>query len=119
MPFSSKPIVTIIGSRSITALNLSLYIDPNHCGTIITGGATGVDTIAENWAKANKLEYLVFKPNYNPCGKKAPLVRDEDMVKACDIVIAFWDGKSHGTAYTLKYCEEIGRKYICHLVNDL
>lgn len=48
MPFSSKPIVTIIGSRSITALNLSLYIDPNHCGTIITGGATGVDTIAEN-----------------------------------------------------------------------
>ena len=120
MPFNcTKPIVAIIGSRNITTLNLDLYIDPSHCGTIITGGATGVDNIAENWAKNNKIECLIFKPNYQVFGKRAPLIRDEDMANAADIVIAFWDGKSTGTLYTLQYCEKIDRKYICHLIIDL
>lgn len=44
----SKPIVCISGSRTITNLNLSRFINPEHIETLIIGGAHGVDTIAEN-----------------------------------------------------------------------
>lgn len=119
MACSSKPIVAIIGSRSINNINLSLFIDSFHCGQIISGGANGVDTIAKNWAKANKIEYIEYKPNYKIFKNRAPLVRDEDMVNAADIIIAFWNGQSTGTLYTLRYAIKIGRPYICHLIIDL
>ncbi len=47
MPHSLKPIVGIVGSRSITDINLDLFIDPNHCGCVVSGGASGVDLLAE------------------------------------------------------------------------
>lgn len=48
MPKSQKPIVCINGSRSITDVNLGLFINPNHVGCVVTGGAHGIDTIAEH-----------------------------------------------------------------------
>lgn len=45
---SSKPIVCINGSRSITDINLDLFIDPDHVGCVVSGGANGVDTLAEH-----------------------------------------------------------------------
>ena len=47
MPHSQKPVVCINGSRNIKSLNLDLFINPDHVGCIVTGGAAGVDTIAE------------------------------------------------------------------------
>ena len=47
MPHSQKPIVCINGSRSITNVNLSLFINADHVGAIVTGGARGIDTLAE------------------------------------------------------------------------
>ena len=47
MPHSQKPIVLICGSRSIDNINLDIYLNPDSIGEIITGGATGVDTLAE------------------------------------------------------------------------
>ncbi len=108
------PIVTIIGSRSIKEVNFDLFIDPTHVSQIISGGAIGVDTLAEQWAKRNHIDFVCYKPNYDLFGRRAPLVRDEEMIKACDIVIAFWDGQSTGTKYTLNYAKKIGRPYIVH-----
>lgn len=48
MPSSQKPIVCINGSRNITAIDLDRFIDPSHIGCVVTGGAAGVDTIAEH-----------------------------------------------------------------------
>jgi predicted Rossmann fold nucleotide-binding protein DprA/Smf involved in DNA uptake len=48
MPKSQKPIICICGSRNITDVNLSLYINPSHVGCVVTGGARGIDTLAEN-----------------------------------------------------------------------
>ena len=47
MPHSQKPIVCINGSRSITNINFDLFINPNHVGCVVAGGAVGVDTVAE------------------------------------------------------------------------
>ena len=114
----TKPIVLICGSRSIKNLQISRYIRSSSCGAIVSGGAVGVDTIADSWAKANNLETIVYKPNYKVYGKRAPLVRDEEMVEFADVVIAFWNGKSKGTLYTVNYAKKIGRKVIVHLIQE-
>lgn len=120
MPYSSKPILLICGSRSITDINLDLYIDSSKYGQIISGGANGVDTLAEQWAKRNDLEIVVYKPQYNVYGPKyAPLERDKCMVNACDEVVAFWDGESKGTLFTIKYAIKNDVPYTLHLIKDM
>ena len=119
MPKSSKPVLCINGSRSITNINLSLFIDPEHVGCIVTGGARGIDTIAENWAKANHIEWVCYLPQWRIFGKKAGIIRNKDMVDFCDTLISFWDGKSKGTLQAIKYAQQVGRKVIVHLIEDL
>ena len=119
MPKSQKPIVCICGSRTIDYVNLDMFIIPEHCGEIISGGAIGIDSLAKNWAFKHKIEYAEFKPNYDIWGDKALLERDKDMVRFCDVVIAFWDGKSTGTAYTFNFAKELNRKLFIHKVESL
>lgn len=114
----TKPIVLICGSRSIKNLQISRYIRPESCAAIVHGAAIGVDTIADSWAKANNLETVIYKPNYKVYGKRAPLVRDEEMAEFCDVIICFWDGKSRGSKYTCDYGRKIGRKVIIHLIEE-
>ena len=119
MPKSLKPIVCINGSRSISTLDIDRFIDPSHIGAVVTGGARGVDTIAERWAKRNGLEWICYLPQWDVYGKRAGMIRNCEMVDFCDILISFWDGKSVGTLQAIEYCKKIGRPYICHLFQDL
>lgn len=121
MPKSSnKPIVTICGSRSIKDLNLDFYLDPKDYGEVVCGGANGVDTIAEKWAKKNRIEFAAFLPQYEIYGGKyAPLKRDEDLVAYSDLIVAFWDGKSYGTKYTIDFAAKLGVPVCLHLIQDL
>ena len=119
MPKSSKPIVAIVGSRNIKNINLDLFIDPKHVGAIVSGGANGIDALAEQWAKKNKIEFICFPANWKIYGKKAGIIRNKEIVEFVDIVIAFWDGKSRGTYNTLSYAIKLGVPYICHQVLDL
>lgn len=114
-----KDIICICGSRSINFINFNLYLDKNKINKVILGGAIGVDTLAEQWAKQNNIPYLIFKPNYTIYGKKAPLIRDKEMVEASDKVVAFWDGKSLGTKYTIDYAISLGRKTEVNLINEI
>lgn len=118
MPRTSKSIVLICGSRSISDLSIGRYINPKEVGQVVHGGATSVDTLAEQWAKNNNIESIIFPPNYEVYGKRAPFVRDKEMVEYADYVIAFWDGHSRGTKYVIDYCKTIGRKCIVHLVGE-
>ena len=118
MPRTSKLIVLICGSHSITDLSIGRYINSKEIGQVVHGGAIGVDTLTEQWAKNNNIESIIFPPNYEVYGKRAPLVRDKEMVEYADLVIAFWDGQSHGTKYVIDYCKNIGRKCIVHLIEE-
>lgn len=120
MPKSSKPVVCICGSRSIKDLNLDFYLDPNYFGEIVTGGAAGVDTIAEKWAKKYNIEWICYLPQYEVYGGKyAPLVRNKQMIEYADECVAFWDGKSKGTLMTIEYALSLERKVAVHIIEDL
>lgn len=101
--------VLIAGSRSITAFDLSPYI-PENCGLIISGGAKGIDTVAEEYACANGIEVKILKPDYERFGRAAPLKRNDEMVEMADLVIAIWDGKSRGTKHTIDYAKKTGKE---------
>ena len=118
MPATSKPIILICGSRSINDLAIGRYINPRDVGQVVHGGATGVDTLAEQWAKNNNIESIVFEPYYEFYGKRAPLVRDKEMVEYVDEVVAFYDGHSHGTKFVIDYAKSIDRKCTVHLIEE-
>ena len=99
----------IVGSRSIINFDLSDYIDKNT-DLIITGGASGIDHLAEIFADEHKISKLVLRPQYHMYKKAAPLKRNETMVDIADEVLVIWDGKSKGTAYTIQYAQKQNKK---------
>ncbi len=98
-----------VGSRSIKNFDLSPCI-PREVEIIISGGANGIDIIAEMYADKNKISKLILRPKYNIYGKAAPLKRNEQMVDIADEVLVIWDGKSNGTRYTINYAKKKNKK---------
>lgn len=96
----------IAGSRSITTFDISPYI-PFDTTLIISGGANGVDTIAEQYADKMRISKLIMRPQYNLYQRAAPLKRNEIMVEICDRVLILWDGKSKGTKHTIDYANKL------------
>ena len=58
----------IAGSRSIKEYDFKKYI-PEGTTLIITGGAAGVDTLAEKYADELGLSKLIIRPKYDVYGK--------------------------------------------------
>lgn len=65
---------------------------------IIHGGATGADSLAQSWARANSCSTIVFKAEWGVFGIQAGPIRNGNMLKANPnaVVIAFPGGS--GTA---------------------
>ena len=99
--------LAVIGSRSLTDLDISPMI-PEGATLIISGGAEGIDTLAERYADGRGIPKMIITPDYSLYGRSAPLVRDRLIVDNADAVVAIWDGESPGTAYTVNYAKEVG-----------
>lgn len=97
--------LAIIGSRTCPPIDIEAHLKyiPD---TIVSGGARGADTYAREFAQKHNLTLIEFLPEYDKYGKVAPLVRNKLIVDNCDCVLAFWDGKSRGTKFTLDYAKE-------------
>ena len=98
----------IVGSRGITDFDLEGYV-PKDVEWIISGGADGVDTLAEQYADKHRISKLILRPEYARYGRGAPLKRNEEMVRLCDRALVIWDGHSKGTEHTVKYLQKMGK----------
>ena len=101
--------VAVIGSRSLQIDQLKDYL-PECVTEIISGGACGVDASAREYAKSNNIPLTEYLPEYEKYGKRAPLIRNIRIIEDADIVLAFWDGKSHGTRFVIEKCEQMGKE---------
>ena len=68
---------------------------------IISGGAPGVDTIAESTARRNGIPVRSIPADWDNLGRKAGPIRNTEIVAEADYVVAFWDGVSRGTFDTI------------------
>ena len=95
--------VAIVGSRGWADIDaIKRYIDGLPADTvIISGGAAGVDTFAEEFASKRGLEVKIYYPDWNTHGRSAGMIRNGEIVADSDVVVAFWDGLSKGTRNTI------------------
>jgi hypothetical protein len=68
---------------------------------IISGGAKGADFLGKRYAENHGISYIDFPACWDKYGKSAGFKRNQTIVDACDMVLAFWDGKSKGTQDTI------------------
>ena len=117
--------IAIVGSRGFTEYSLlsstilSFLKEQNILDkpTIISGGAKGADTLAEQFADENDFPKQIFKADWDRYGKAAGYIRNVEIIKACDVCFAFWDGQSKGTKMDIDLCKEAHKP--CFVVNYL
>ena len=100
--------ILIAGSRNITNPGDLAFFVSGIVGVtgieitgIISGGAFGVDTLAEDFARKHNIPFTPMKPDWSQ-GRGAGIRRNTDMVNACDGAIVLWDGQSRGTMDTIQ-----------------
>lgn len=98
--------VAVVGSRQVNdeVLKQILLVLPVSTSEIISGGADGVDALAAQVAELLEIPLKTFLPDYETYGKRAPLIRNLKIVDYADEVLAFWDGRSHGTRHIVGEC---------------
>jgi len=64
---------------------------------IISGGAKGVDTMAEKYAKEHNIPTQIFYPDWEKYGKGAGIIRNTDIIINSTHVLAFPNVRSIGT----------------------
>ena len=64
---------------------------------IVSGTAEGADLLGEKYASEKGYTVKRFPADWEKHGKSAGPIRNEEMAKYADGLIAFWNGKSKGT----------------------
>jgi hypothetical protein len=103
--------VLVCGSRAWTntaALTQRMQSFPPDT-LIIHGDAKGVDRLADRFARVIGLPVLRMPADWQNEGKAAGIRRNLRMLdEQPDLVLAFWDGQSRGTAHTITEAEKRG-----------
>jgi hypothetical protein len=107
-------VIVTTGSRGWSDINkitevLSALLKEEGPLVIIHGGAIGADSLVEEVAHRLGIVTRVIRPDWKKYGKRAGLVRNDLMLDfEPNKLIAFWDGHSHGTAYTINTAKDRG-----------
>ncbi len=100
--------IAIIGSRTLTVPNIEEYL-PEGVTEIVSGGAKGIDEAAARFVRIHGIKLTEFLPDYAHYGRGAPLKRNEQIANYADAGIAFWNGSSRGTKYTIDLFRTLGK----------
>ncbi len=110
--------VGIVGSRkrkdreSVVELIKSFSSDT----VIVTGGAKGIDTYAEEEARKRRLKVIIHKPDLKSVKHRGEMVeryyqRNRKIVGDSDILYAFVSSeRKGGTENTIKWAKQMGKK---------
>lgn len=106
----------VAGSREITDIDTvvdAIEASKFEITEVVSGEAIGVDTIAIMYAHAAELPLKKFPADWST-GKSAGYIRNEEMAKYADALIAVWNGNSPGTAHMIKMAQKYGLKIYIH-----
>lgn len=83
---------------------------------VFSGAAKGVDTLGEEWALARGIPIQRFPAPWGRLPKSAGKLRNVQMGKGADALIAVWDGQSTGTAHMISIMRRHGKPVWVHEV---
>lgn len=114
----------IAGSRSINdeyhvleALDKS-DIEINTVTMIISGGANGVDSMAEDIAHYFHIPFKLFPADWSKYGKRAGMIRNNEMARYGDNLVSVWDGKSKGSQHMIDAMKKLSKPVYIHILGD-
>ena len=136
VPYIRQVKLAIIGTREFNNYGImkdiliSLITSNVNVIEIISGGAKGADTLAEQFAKEKDIPTKIFLPEWdnidhpdaivktNRLRKKydagAGFRRNKLIIERADSVVAFWDGKSNGTKHSLNIAKKLKKHYMVY-----
>lgn len=119
--------VAIVGSREcgghhkrkteILAV-LRAYLSEHVHVELVSGGAMGIDMLANRCAVALGLFMIEFLPDWKGLGKRAGFERNKTIVENCDELHAWWDGKSRGTKHLIDLARKAGKPVVVHTIGE-
>lgn len=77
--------------------------------TVISGCAMGADSEGERYAVRRAFKIERYPADWDRFGEQAGMICNKEMLDKCDAVVAFWDGKSVGTANMIEIAREAGK----------
>ena len=115
--------IAIVGSRDYRNLKrvgeLIATLDSSLKPILVSGGAVGPDTEAERIALERCWGteiYRVTSRAYELWGRRAPLLRNQEIAERCNEMWALWNGKSRGTLDVIRQAVIAGKPV--HIVPD-
>lgn len=107
----------IAGSRYIEDMDLltkAIEQSGYEIEEVVSGGASGVDLLGENWAAMFGIPVMRFPADWEQYGKSAGPMRNAQMAAYADALVAVWDGKSLGTRHMILTMRQCGKPF-CYL----
>ena len=92
--------VAVIGSRGLYVEDLGGYLPEGTTETFLCF------QIRQTYALRHGLKLTEYLPEYSRYGRGAPLRRNIAIIESADLVLAFWDGRSHGTKHVIDNCKK-------------
>lgn len=85
--------------------------------SVVSGGAAGIDTLGEIWARSQHLAVHRYPADWARYGKAAGPIRNRQMALNAEALLAIWDGKSPGTAHMIGVARQLGLRVFVYQPN--
>lgn len=99
----------IAGSRTVSRLSIiptAVRESGFRISMIISGGTQGVDRLGELYVAMMKIPLTIKRADWDRYGKSAGYLRNVEMAKEADALIAIWDDVSRGTKHMIDIATE-------------
>ena len=111
----------IAGSREIEDYDIVKQAC-DECGwtitSVVSGTARGVDSLGEFYAHQMGIPVHRFPADWKKFGKAAGHIRNAEMSKNAEALVAIWDGKSAGTRNMIRTAETKGLRVYVKVVTS-
>jgi hypothetical protein len=100
-------VIAIVGSRKgldwlAVKKSIGILVSRPDVGLVVSGGALGVDRLAESMALAAGKKTHIIRADWANLGRSAGYQRNAEIVDMADEIHAFWNKESRGTAHTIR-----------------
>jgi glycerophosphoryl diester phosphodiesterase len=112
----------IAGSRTIVDPRIiakAISASGMYVTEVVCGMAAGVDTLGLRWAKSRSIPVKLFPAGWDKYGKRAGYLRNQEMAKYADALIAVWNGESKGTRHMIEIAKKEKLQVFVYDVNNV